>query len=110
MWLTTLTACYIAHVIPFEEPLVHKLELFNEVCTNIMFSIIYAFAVTETKYHDTIGYFFMAVILSNVCTHLFFLGKDVCKGFYVKCKETKYCGPKAAKIKPNTKKAWGAAA
>jgi hypothetical protein len=99
MYLTTLTACYIAHVAPFEERLVHKLELFNEVSTNTMFSLIYAFAIMPLKDHDTIGYFFMAVILINVCTHLFFLAKDVCKSFYAKCKRNRCCSP-ATKIQP----------
>jgi hypothetical protein len=91
MWLTTLTACYIVHVVPYEEPLVHKLELFNEVTTNLLFSMIYAFAITPEKDHDTIGLFFMIVILFNVCTHLYFLLKDVCKGLYAKCRNNKYC-------------------
>jgi hypothetical protein len=55
MWLTTLTGCYIAHVAPFQEPLVHKLEVFNEVSTNLMFSLVYALAITEEKHHETIG-------------------------------------------------------
>jgi len=48
------------------------------VTTNIMFSMIYSFAITRPKDHDTIGYFFMAAILVNVLTHLYFLAKDVC--------------------------------
>lgn len=101
MAFTTLTACYIAHVVPYEEPLVHKLELFNEVTTNIMFSIIYAFAIVPEKDHEPIGNLFMVVIMFNVCTHLWFLLSDVFGKLYLKCKYktcAKVCAPKAKVI------------
>ena len=79
MGLTTMTALYISHVIPFEDPLVHKLEIFNEVCTNIMFSIIYSFAIVPEKDHNTVGFVFMGIIIVNVCTHLYFLMTDILK-------------------------------
>jgi hypothetical protein len=46
MGLTTFTACYLAHVKPFKEQLVHRLEIFNEMTTNLMFSMIYSLAIT----------------------------------------------------------------
>jgi hypothetical protein len=86
MILTTVTACYIAHVVPFEDPLVHKLELFNEVTTNILFSMIYSFAITPKKDHEMTGIFFMVVIVFNCFTHLYFLMSEVCGGLRDKCK------------------------
>lgn len=72
------TACYLVHYKPFTDPLVQQLDVFNELTTDTLFSLVYCFTgLTKVKTHLTIAYFFMGVICINVTTHLYFLLKGI---------------------------------
>jgi hypothetical protein len=43
IYATTFNGCYLAHFKPYEDELVHKLDLVNEVTALIMFGISYCF-------------------------------------------------------------------
>ena len=54
----------------------------------------------DERDHDLVGVYFMAVIIGNVSTHLFFLVKDLIRQIKALCK--KKCCKKASKVKEGT--------
>ena len=77
--LTTLQLGYLLHFKPFDGSFAQKLEEFNEWCTMLLIGILYCMTEyvpsAEDKY--LIGFFFIALIVSNLATHLFFLLREV---------------------------------
>lgn len=77
MYITLASACYLVTALPFEQSLAQKLEVYNECCTDLLFSLLYCFTnLVPIHIHKIVAYFFMAVIIANICAHLFFLVKD----------------------------------
>ena len=78
--MTTFGAVYLVHFNPFEEPRLQGLEVLNELTTILLLSIVYCFTpLLEKHHHSKIGVLFMAVIVANISTHLFFLVGDLLK-------------------------------
>jgi len=74
------SACSIAYLTtykPFEEPLLLKLEIFNDICMVILADIICFFsAANNSEIDTTMDITFIAFLFSNVLVHLYFLVKD----------------------------------
>jgi hypothetical protein len=78
MYITLASACYLVTALPFEEPLSQKLEVWNECCTDLLFTLLYCFTnLVPVHLHLVVAYFFMAAIIANVSAHLYFLVRDV---------------------------------
>jgi hypothetical protein len=78
MVVTTLAACFHVHYKPYEDLLLDRLEIFNEVTINLLFSFTYCFTpLTRPETHDTIGIFFMSVIIGNLSVHLYFILSEI---------------------------------
>ena len=81
MLLTMIETIYLLVFKPFEEPLLQRLELFNEF-TSIM--LLYAtLCFTEYIYNDTakshIGWVFVGGMAVNMSVHLFFMVRGSCQ-------------------------------
>ena len=91
--MTTLTASLLLHFRPFEDPLMNRLEVFNEM-TNL-FSFAFAYVLTDlplngantlNDIHEVGGHFFLALIFGNISVHLFFLFKSLLLSCKLYCK------------------------
>jgi len=74
-----LSACYLLHFKPFENSLVQKLEVFNEVCSLVMLLLTFCMTdlVPSPEDRNIVGLFFIGCIALNIGTHLYFLFADV---------------------------------
>lgn len=52
IYATTFSGCYLLHFVPFEEPLQHRLEVFNEVTTILLYSTAYTQAELPRNYEN----------------------------------------------------------
>ena len=66
---------YLNYVWPFEEHLITKLEIFNEVISIQLCYVMLCFTdwvpKAQTRYY--IGWFFIAVLILHICVYIFFL-------------------------------------
>jgi hypothetical protein len=84
MVVTTLAASYHVHYKPYEELLLDRLEIFNEVTIILLFSFVYCFtSLTRQETHDTIGIFFMTIIAGNISVHLYFIFSNIIRDTYL---------------------------
>ena len=80
IYLTQFAAIYLVHYKPFEDPTVQRLEVFNELTTMLLLSIVYCFTpLVPEKRHEMIGKLYMTVVGANICAHFFFLIKNFFK-------------------------------
>ena len=72
--LSFLQVFYLATFRPFEEPLILKVEIFNEVTTVLLVDLLPIFS--EGNPFEPVSFmdmFFLICLSSNICVHLFFL-------------------------------------
>jgi hypothetical protein len=76
---TLISAVYILHFQPFEEPIFNNLEVMNECFTLLLLYFVYCFSDIISAYEDQymIGYLFVFFMCLCICVHLFFLFKDM---------------------------------
>ena len=64
---------------PFEENFMTKLEIFNEYTTILLLYLTFGFVndwMGSAGFRNSLGFFFIAVVIGNMGTHLFFLIKS----------------------------------
>jgi hypothetical protein len=81
--ITVLTVMYLIECRPFEEPLLHKLEVMNE-CVNVL-TIDVLFNMTTANQTeqamDYLGFAFIGCIGVNLMIHMFFIVRAGCHDF-----------------------------
>ena len=78
MFFSTIQIIYLVKVRPFQETLIHKLELFNEVCTLIIIYTMMCFSEANIYREDKriyVDIVFLASMGLNILVHLYFLMK-----------------------------------
>ena len=77
--ITLLSACYLLQFQPFDDPLLNKLEVVNEVITLFLISVSYTFTdiFDSAEFKYSIGFVFIVGFVSCIATHLYFLFKDL---------------------------------
>ena len=89
--------CYLIYFRPFEEPLLLKLDIFNEVTTIILVDILTCFSGANTMPLDfEMDIFFLVGLFGNIAMHLYFLVKNSLVGIKRSCKK-KCCQKKVVK-------------
>ena len=73
------SACYITLFKPFEEQLINRLEIMNEVITLLLVHLIYLFTplIESQKLKYELGFAFIGILAGCIAVHLFFLLKDI---------------------------------
>ena len=99
--LSSLQFMYLILYKPFEEPLMQKLEVFNEVCEILLGYVLLTFSDANSQLAPSevyMDYSFLVVAGFNIAVQLFFLvkdsvvsGKDYCKAKC--CKKTVVAKP-----------------
>ena len=78
---------YLLHCQPFVEPLLLKLEIFNEVVTIILLDLLtLASAGNNSPIDLETDIMFLLCLIGNVAVHIYFLVKDSVKVTRVKCR------------------------
>ena len=82
------SACYIILFKPFEEQLINRLEIMNEVITLLLIHLIYLFTpLVESEVHKyNLGFAFICMLAGCIAVHLFFLFKDIVRQIIEKIK------------------------
>jgi hypothetical protein len=77
--LIMASACYIVHFKPFEEPLINRLEVMNEVTTLLLVNLIFMFTpiIDSPKVQYNLGFVFVCIMALCISVHLFFIFKDI---------------------------------
>jgi len=78
--LTIFAACYLVEFKPFSDPLVQKLEVFNEVVGLSMTNLLFCFTdlIHDEEMNYAVGYIFIGLLVFNICTHLYFMFRGIC--------------------------------
>ena len=87
--LSTIQIWYLLEYKPFVEPLMQKLEIFNEVTTIFLVFVLMCFSAANTNSVATefpVDIVFLTFLIGNLCVHLFFLLWDICTNARRKCK------------------------
>jgi len=80
IYVSTFSASLLLHFKPYENPLLQRLEVFNEVTNLLLF--VHAYMLTDlpilegnnlAEVHDNASWFFLMIIVMNLSLHLFFL-------------------------------------
>lgn len=88
---------YLVYFKPFEEPLLLKLDIFNEFTTIILVDLLTCFSGANTKPLDfEMDIFFLVGLFGNIAVHLYFLVKNSVVGLKQSCKR-KCCQKKVVK-------------
>ena len=85
---------YLITYVPFEEPLMQKLDIFNEFTTLALMYTVLCFSranILVGEYEMPYDIAFMCFLCGNMATHLFFLIRDTCIESREKCKKGKCC-------------------
>ena len=93
---------YLVSYEPFKEPLMLKLEMFNEITTLVLLYNLMCFSAANialTESESTLDISFMVLLCGNLCVHLFFLFRDTCVASKRKCKRAKCCLSKKEKLR-----------
>jgi len=93
MIVTLFSGVYLVEIKPFTEPLLDRLEVFNELTSLLLFCVSYTFS-EMTDDHTKSGYLFIVVFVGNMIVHLYFMLSDIVKQLYRTCRYTlypKYC-------------------
>lgn len=79
---------YLIYYKPFTEPLLLKLDIFNEVTTIILVEILTCFSQANTKPLDfEMDIFFLVGLFGNITVHLYFLVKNSLYSVKLSCKK-----------------------
>ena len=103
--LSFLQVAYLASYKPFEEPLILKLEIFNEVTTVLLVDLLTIFSEGNPfKPASMMDMFFLVCLGSNICVHLYFLIKTSVVSIQVSCRRRKReCRPCCGCLCPQQK-------
>ena len=85
---------YLITFVPFKEPLMQKLEIFNELTNLALMYTILCFSkanILINEFEMPYNIAFMCFLCGNLATHLFFILYDTCVETRKKCKKSKYC-------------------
>jgi len=65
---------------PFSDPLVQKLEVFNELVGLSMTNLLFCFTdlIHDEEMNYAVGYIFIGLLVFNICTHLYFMFRGIC--------------------------------
>ena len=91
--LSTIQIWYLGDYRPFEELLVLRLEIFNEVTTIILVYILMFFSAANAASVDSemsIDILFATFLVGNLCVHLFFLLWDICHNMKLKYRQRQF--------------------
>jgi hypothetical protein len=78
--LVLIQVTYLVLYKPFEDPLLQKLEIFNELSTLVAIDLMFVFTDTYShQAHEHVGYAFVFVLCINILTHMFFLVRATCR-------------------------------
>ncbi len=82
------SACYIILFQPFEEQLINRLEIMNEVTTLLLIHLIYLFTplVESQVLKYNLGFAFICMLVGCIAVHLFFLFKNIFRQIIKKIK------------------------
>jgi hypothetical protein len=94
IYIGTFQACLLLHFKPYTEPLILRLEVFNEVTNLLLF--LHAYMLTDLtvisevdnlrEVHRYVSLYFGKIIVWNLLVHLFFLLRSVIKRAILYCK------------------------
>ena len=100
-----ISLCYLLLYKPFEDSLMQKLEVFNNVTEMIILysvlSITNANAYASYPFYDAL---FISPLIGNICVHLFFLMKSSIKSTYRKLMKTRIINRIKYSMKKKTRK------
>jgi hypothetical protein len=90
--LIMISACYILHFKPFEEPLINRLEVMNETITLLLVNLIFMFTpiIDSPKIQYNLGIVFVCIMALCISAHLFFIFKDIVLGLIRVFKRWRY--------------------
>jgi len=88
--ITTASSIYLVHFRPIENPLLHKLEVFNEITQLCALSLTYCFSdLVPSNNKDIAGIMFDAVLVGNIVTHMGFIMKSTFSDLKENCRRKK---------------------
>ena len=97
---------YLTVCKPFEEPLLLKLEIFNEVTTVVLIDLLTCFTRANTMPLDLeMDINFLVGLFGNIAVHLYFLIKNSVKNIRLYCRKKRCCRRKndlKAKMAPSS--------
>ena len=75
--ISTVQIWYLVNYKPFEEPLLNKLDIFNEVTTVLLVDLLPCFSrANMSPSNFEMDILFLCGLFSNIAVHLFFLVKN----------------------------------
>ena len=81
VFFSLLQIAYLTTYTPSEEPLMHKLDIFNEATTVVLVDLLTIFSHGNISKFDLEGDIaFLTLLLGNLCVHLFFLFRSTYLG------------------------------
>ena len=90
VFFSVLQVAYLTTFRPNIEPIMHKLEIFNEATTIVLVDLITIFSLGNNNFFDLEGDIaFLTIIFGNLCVHLVFLIKGSVQYFKLLCKRCK---------------------
>ena len=90
--LSFLQISYLVRYRPFEEPLLQKLEIFNEVTTILLVDLLTIFSDGNyMKKEFAMDILFLVCLFSNIAVHMYFLIKDSLHSVRLRCKRRGGC-------------------
>jgi len=76
--MTLAQLAYLLIYVPLDETIVFGLDVLNEVVAEITFSVVYCLTdLVDESTHEIIGWLFISLVGILICTHLFFLLRDI---------------------------------
>ena len=77
--LTMFNACFLMIYSPFEDKLIERLELLNDIVTFLLIDLCYLFTDLwgSTKSQYSIGFVFIIIMSAGIIPQIFFLAKDI---------------------------------
>jgi glucan phosphoethanolaminetransferase (alkaline phosphatase superfamily) len=83
-----VSGCYIILFKPFEETLINRLEVMNDIITLLLIDLIFLFTplLDSQVLKYKLGFAFICMLAGCICVHLFFLFSDITKQLIEKIK------------------------
>ena len=84
---SVIQVAYLTTFQPSEEPLLLKLDLFNEITTITLVDMLVIFSIANPSPFDLeADIAFLSILFGNLAVHIFFLLKSTCLGMTTDCK------------------------
>ena len=102
MFIIFLNFWYLANYAPFEEPLMQKLEILNELTTLALLYNLMCFSAGNNGSVDSESTFdisFLSFFCGNLCVHLYFLLRNTYMAIKLKCKKAKRCRTRQERLR-----------